>query len=59
MSKDIDSKIDLLLKKLSEEIKSNLLISLSVERTEWLMNDINHLIFSHLLNDLVALHDDE
>lgn len=59
MSEDIEIKIEQLLKKLSQEIEKNLLITLSKDKTKWIMDDIEHVIFSHLLNDLVALHNED
>lgn len=47
-----EEKLKGILKLLSKEIEKILLETLSKEKTEWVMGDIDHVIFSHMANDI-------
>jgi len=50
-----EQKLNAILKLFSKEIEKILLTTLSQERTDWLMGDIDHIIFSHMTNDIENL----
>lgn len=52
---EIEQRLERELEWFSKEINKVLIQELSQSRADWVMNDINHLIFSHLRNDIVSI----
>lgn len=56
MSKE--AAIEKIMNNLEEEIENILLTELSESRADWLMADVGHIIYSHLMNDIMKVIDE-
>lgn len=59
MTDEQEKKLDKVLDQLSKEVQKIILERLSQAQTDWLMGDVDHIIFSHLQNDIVNIFDTE